>query len=424
MKSIAKITSFLVLAAYLSLTPAFGNGEELGLDDFLLEAAKKHPELESAHWREEVANAQLDVNKSAIFPSIEAGPLVTRGGPGGSSVLGWNGNISANLRSGQGFAGAFKYTVWDFGRTSASVRAGVADVEFAQADTQRVKGETLLSLAHDYLECSRNRHLLGLLLPLKMQTGEISRTIEALVKTGQKTLVEAHLARAQTLEIETQIQIAQEKVQFHQKRLGTIIGRDGVKCLGLESALSAKVELDGESGAHPSILSARARAKAAQDRVDSAYAERSPRLQLFGNGGYFVSENLTNPWNYSVSAVLAIPIWDARTGAEIRKSEAAQQQAESDLRATALRVNSNLISAEERFRVTEVQVHSLDLEKREAIRGFEIARQRYKKSVGLLIELRETVRNLIRVSTAFSVAQADHLSARFLLNWYRSANKS
>jgi outer membrane protein TolC len=389
-----------------------------------VEAAKKHPELESAHWREEVANAQLDVNRSAIFPSLEAGPLVTQGEPGGSSVLGWNGNMSANLRSGQGFAGAIKYTAWDFGRTSASVRAGSADVEFAQAETQRVKGEMLIGLAQDYLECSRNRHLLGVLLPLKVQTGEISATIDQLVGTGQKTPVEAHLARAQTLEIETQIHIAQEKVQFHQKRLGTIIGRGAINCLGLESVLSAKVELPRGSNAHPTILSARAREKAAQERVGFAYAERHPRLQLFGNGGYFISQNLASPWNYSVSAAFAIPIWDARTGAEIRKSEAAHQQAESDLRATDLRVNSALISAEERYRVTEVQLNSLEQEKREAIRGFEIARQRYKKSIGLLIELRETVRNLIRVSSAFSVAQADHLSARFLLNWYRSANQS
>src|SRR4051812_14119455 len=121
MKGLAKLPFFIIFATYLSLAPALGKVEELGLDDFLSEAAKKHPELESAHWREEVANAQLDVNRAAIFPSLEAGPLVTRGEPGGSTVLGWNGNMSANLRSGQGFAGVLKYTAWDFGRTSASV---------------------------------------------------------------------------------------------------------------------------------------------------------------------------------------------------------------------------------------------------------------------------------------------------------------
>ncbi len=408
------VISFLGLASL-----AFAKGDELSLEEFLDQAVKQRPEIEAAHWREAVAAAQLDTTRAAILPTLEAGPVITRGEPGGSSVFGWNGNISAAMRSGQGFAGSVKYTAWDFGRTSANLRAGTADVQFTQAESERIQGDLLISLAQDYLNCARNRSLVELLNPLKMQTAEIRDTIERLVKTGQRTPVDGHLARAQALEVDTQIQIAQERILFEQRQLGISLGRTAVTCLNLESLSTTVPEFPGSQGAHPWIVSARTRSTAAQERLRGAHSERAPRLQLLGNGGYFDSDKLPNPWNYSVSVALAIPLWDAKIGSEIRRAEATQKQVDAELKTTELRLKAFQIAAEERFRVSETQVQSLERENNEALLGFAVAKQRYQKSVGMLIELRETVRNLIRVSSAFAAAKAELVNARFLLSWYR-----
>lgn len=426
MKSHAETLLFVSLWLFLFLgcpSRTFAGDDAIpSLQDFIKQSVTDHPGIRALKERTEVVRSQIALVKTTLLPSIEGGPFVTQGDPGGTSMLGWNGNLSASQRVGAGVAAGVRYTAWDFGRTSNAIRQAESETKESYAEEILGSDQLALAAAKDYLECARNKTLMNTLQANQKDAEDIYKTVDSLVRTGQRTSVEGHLAKVQVLEIQTELQVATTRDVQLQKLLGIPYQSDSKSCVPLEKisegALPPLPDSRTKVETHPLYSVSIAREIAAKDRLETSKSELRPKLQFFGNGGYFSNDRLKTPWNYSVGTALVFPLWDGnKNSAEVKRLQAQTQQLAAESENVDLSLRVQALKAEERFKIAETRVKYLRAENLEAIRGFQFARVRYKDSTGRLAELRETFRNLIRVSESLSETEMELISSRLSWAW-------
>ena len=420
------MTSFFFYWICLTLLPArAGDTESLPLRAFVRNALSFRPEIRVYDARVAVNESERAVVQSALRPVIEGGPYATEGNLGGTSVLGWNGDLGASTRTGVGVGVGLRYTVWDFGRTNR----GLEEVDTLTRVSRiegKISGDQLaLTLAHEYLECAGNETWVEELSSVRADAAEITRAVQHLVQTGQRTPVEGHLARAQELEVTTDLNVADSRRTELRRRLGFSLGGSEVRCTPLSAIADSELPAAEPAGVIPAgtisgglLLPemARARENLAANRLSVARAAYLPRLQVFGNGGYFSNDHLVTPWNFSVSTALVFPLWDGgRVSAEIGRAQAIASEAAAQAESTNLGFDLYRSRARERYETANTRYVSLRQERDEAERGFRFAKKRFRDSTGRLVELRETLRNLLRVTEQVRSAQVERLDAH--LNW-------
>src|SRR5262249_1700181 len=140
-----------------------------------------------------------------------------------------------------------------------------------------------------------------------------------------------------------------------------------------------------------------------------AFAEHYPKVWWIGSVGVGTNNRLNFDKNgYSTSIALSFPVFDGfRIQGEADRQEAIAMEREQDLR------NANLVVKDLNARFDEViqsahaQLRTLYDERKLGMDALKMAKERYTNFLGSMADIREGIRNMIRIETSINDSKAD-----------------
>lgn len=312
-------------------------------------------------------------------------------------------NFNSSGLAGRTLGGSISlsWTLLDFGRRDANIRAAREALMTAEATRDSTTGDQILAFLQLYGE--------AVIAAAKLEASVQTRT------TAAQT-AEAAMARHQA-QVGSRIEMLQARTAFAQarlehvraqaswnaarRRLALALGGKADQTLtlhGWESWVSAPLTglpqgpaLDELISTHPRMQAASANVRSAQARLDLAKASQSAQVTLSASAGKVRNWGAAGTGTYpngSAAIVASLPLFDGqRLTAQIQQAnaavEAAQAQHEAERRAvvqTLWDTQSALNTSQEALAMSEELLGS-------AQATYEVAQGRYKAGVGSMTEL-------------------------------------
>ena len=101
--------------------------------------------------------------------------------------------MGSPYRSGAAYGVTLRQTLWDFGRTRASVEAANQQFEATRADLGITLFQVRFATARTFFECSLYRSQAETWDSLRKESQVVASEVGRLVKTGQRSIVERYL---------------------------------------------------------------------------------------------------------------------------------------------------------------------------------------------------------------------------------------
>ncbi len=160
----------------------------LSLDDLLEQSAESHPLLRAAHSRSIAAEADVDAVRSAWYPYLSAGPLLSASG------MDYGSSDRAILYQSLASVSIDKL-VWDFGSTDAAEAAAYYTAKGTRATELKTRRDIELGVAEAYVEMVLATRINALRKRTLSARIELRDKVANLVKAGVRPA--SHLTRAQ-----------------------------------------------------------------------------------------------------------------------------------------------------------------------------------------------------------------------------------
>ncbi len=274
--------------------------------------------------------------------------------------------------------------------------------------------------ARYYAKCARDRSLAEIYRDLMEEAKIIQTEVAKFVATGQRSIVDKYLSESQTEEAATIAADFEERLAVDEERLLTLIGlpKDGATCPRMSSDLSTEATTLATSSSNaeissPLILRAQAEMALVEAETSRSRKDYFPRLVGLASAGYMNSTELGVPKQvYSVAVGLIIPLFEGfKTNSEVDENLARTMQKEKEVAATKLNLKETTLGLDEEIRSGLLRLDHLRHELELAETAFRVAKSRYVKASGTLVDLREALRNLGRIRTGKKETESLLLSA-------------
>jgi adhesin transport system outer membrane protein len=237
-----------------------------------------HPSVRSAAGYVFEAENYIDVARAGYLPQVRAGVTSEHGS---RNVPGYN------SRQAHRFVVSASQMLYDFGKTSSAVDRAQADRAAAQARVLLAVDDLARDTAQAWIEVRRYEQLRQI---AREQTRGVT-AIADLVRTrrskgaspmSDEMQAQAREEAARAFELETDAQLERWRAQLRH-----LTGLRAVPVTGGDppSAMAQACFAPADSPEPPSVLVARAEARAAQADVDNARAQSRPTLSLDGSVG-------------------------------------------------------------------------------------------------------------------------------------------
>ena len=400
---------FLILNCFIF--PVFSGAQEvkvLTLREALDLSQKYNPDVKAAGARESQAEGQKRVEQSTYFPHLSLEALDSTGFPGSTGALGIQGLMGSPFRSGLGAGAALTQDLFDFGRTQASVRAAeyVLKERNQQIDIERFR--TNQEVISAFFSCVLSRLAFESWTELAKDSELVDHEVETFVQTGQRSIVDRYLARAQEEDAKTNVDDFQERLKISQQRLSVITGyKEAFECA--MPANDSSTELKLSPNENSIVAFAQFRLGEAQAILDYSKAENLPKLVGIASFGYLQDAHLVPVTNYSLGIGIQFPIFEGfRVKGEIEKNSALVQEREFQIQATQFGLDDLNQQYDERIGSAHVRTVHLSTELKIANQAFDIAKKRYFQMKGNLIDVRDSLSNLARVKNSLNNARVEY----------------
>lgn len=410
-----KHQSIFALAGVLFVA-SFARAQTMSLREVLRKAEISSPRLRAANYREQAARQGIDIQKSRHLPDLNAAAIASTGDPGSFSFLDVDGNISAANRVGEGAALILKQDIYDFGRTSSAISAAEAQRDYEYRRTAITRSQVDEQAMLTYVGCSFLREEVTNSEFVAEQAKILARETGSFVKSGQRSIVERYLVDAQVEEAKTRIEEFKERVKIVQNRLAIELGEGptaSVQCSPLSELETEFAALEKSPGANPALEAQKVRVHLTETQVDFAKAQTRPLFVGQLSGGYFDNNNLRDKMNYGAGIGITVPLFTGfRLEAGIDQALArlsAERSMMAEVTQDVDRANSEY---DEQIKSLGVRLAFLRNEEKLAKKVFDLAHGRYKSLQGNMVDLREAIRNMTRVSQSTDEATRDLLLAR------------
>ena len=394
---------------------------ELTLESTILQTLKHSPELESNQYMELTRQLNERIAWSRYYPKISFEMLESHGFPGSAGATTVTGLMISPFRTGVSAGFFVEDDLWDFGRTTGAIR--VAEHETNVSKKQGLVTALKISdvAQQAYYLCSKDRTLAELTKKLVREASLIEKEVSTFVRVGQTSVVEGVLSQSQNEEARTLAESYQIQYELDNKRLGLLTGQAANQplCQSIDSMTygsthtqSSPPNAASSSKASPLLAQAEAQTAMYQAKRDLSLADFNPKLIGIGSVGYIQNTELgIKPQNYSVAVGLIWPIFEGfKTSSEVKMLEAQTAQAEKTRDATQFRIDDANLSFDRNIQANQVRVNHLKREFQLAENGFQLAKKRYLAHQGDLGDLRETFRNLTRISIELNESKYDLLT--------------
>ena len=400
---------------FLSLNQAIS--KELSLQDVIQMSNQVNPSLKAAASHVEAAKKSIDIAKSAYYPTLDLEAIDSTGFSGSTSALGIGGLMGSPFRSGGSIGLVSKWTIWDFGRTRATTEVAHQAMAVAEERGGISKQKLQMMGVRVFYACARDRTKMEAWYFLETEASHIEAEVKKFVKTGQKSIVEKYLTEAQTEEAQTAKADYEKRLQAAAQRIRILIHSDDptLSCEKIPESLPKVAILQPvstESVSNPFTMVVEkelALARAEQARIQADYL---PQIVAIGSVGGLEQAKLVDKKEYSVGIGVIIPLFEGfKTSSESKKASAYVQAKEFELEAKKeeladiqIQYQASVDSAHTRV---QHQTHELEL----AERAFQTAKARYLSSQGLLVDVREALRNLSRIHLALIDSKSEYLES-------------
>lgn len=403
---------FFVFFAGFSVGVGRADEGDYSLEDVLGLVSKTSPKIREARSGSDAAKESVGVARAGYFPEFNFEAVDSSGFPGSSGVVSPGGLMNSPYRSGYAYGLVLRGNLLDFGRTSAEVDAARGELGVRESEVSLADYETKIEAAKAFFECSLYRSQRDVWTEIRKESEIIAEEVARFVKTGQRSVVEKYLADAQTEEALTSEASFAERFSGSLQKIAILTRMPaGRACRVLPSsevAITRDFPAVRSEGMNPFVERVESRLKSAAARLDRAKAGHLPRLVGTASFGEMQSSRLVAEKDYSVAIGLIVPLFDGlRTTSEVGRAGAEVVQREYEKDTVRQKMDILIAELDTSIRSSRARSDHLLRELELAQKGFAIAKQRYFSHQGTLLDIRESLRNLIRARIQINEANAE-----------------
>jgi outer membrane protein TolC len=371
----------------------------LTIHEVLTRATANAPAVLTAVERARASSAQIDVNRAQYLPSVSLSTSPSLSVSNGNYVAAAGvPSVGQTIVSGQidATVGA-RWTIFDFGRTSAAVAVAEASARASRIDIESSRRAAVSAAVAAFYAVVLDQAAVEVARESERQRTRSLAVTRGFTDAGARPPIE--LTRAEVALSSARVDIANALAQLRvdQTALLAAIGFEGTEELEVRppSTLPEVVDLTSAAQAasvrpevlatHQRVQVADAQARAAQRGywpVLSANANASLRYtERFGQPGSGVSETAT------AAVSLVWPVFDPTVAANVRLAEANASVARAQDAQTLFAARSEAMQAVVAARVARQAIEQAEVLVRGAAATLALAEGRYANGAATLIEL-------------------------------------
>jgi outer membrane protein len=384
----------------------------ISIDKVMQFAELNSPKLSAERFHEIAAKKSIDIAKANYFPTVNFEAIDSTGFPGSSGLAGVSGLMGSPYRSGIGAGLIAQQTIYDFGRTYYDVEASKFESEFSKQNTRVTLYQIKQLALQTFYECAFFRTQSDTWSHLGQESGRITKEAQKFVNTGQRSIVDRYLSKAQTEEAETAEAFFKSQYKESLHELAVIMGTSDNRfsCPSLPKQLAPS--LNSHIGIESSPLLTRAiiGAKVSQARLEQQKAGYYPKIIAVASAGSMADARLVPKKNYSAGIGFVLPLFDLHTGGEIHRAEALASASRKEVDAEKQYLEEMNAKYDAVINSSEVRLKHLSYAL--ADKAFTTAKKRYVSLEGELIDLREAFRNIARVESEIEITRTRLLQSK------------
>ena len=407
-------------------------GTSLTLERAVEIGLKYHPSVVQARESVVVAESQAKDAVSAYFPTVTASAGYTRSySEGGSSSGGNTSALSPELLDAMGKGGGEKdqysaqisldQLLFDFGRTSASVRQANLNVISARERLRLAQSTVVYQVRLAYYDLTKSQALVTSAEEEVKQFESHLEQMKILSEVGRQTGYEVTKSEVNLGNAQTNLLNAQNAVKTARASLNRAMGLAedagySVVEPPVEDLDRSFEELMDEARKHnPEYLALTAEDKMASALVDQSIAGLFPKITLSGKLSWNGSE-FPLSYGWSLGPAIVQTIFDGfrtinnidQTAAQLRSAHARQAAKEQEIYLDLSKAVAQLENARQRVRVAE------EVEKQAQLNRSQVE-DRYQVGRASLLELTDAQLTLTQAQTDLVQARNDLQSAIALI---------
>ncbi|NTV66913.1 MAG: TolC family protein [Chlorobaculum sp.] len=301
--------------------------ETLDWAQCLAEASGHHPDLRSAAEKVRQSEAQRDIVKGGLLPTVSA----TAGGErSGSSAASANGAWSYGVNASQ--------LLFDGAKTSSQVKSAKETVKASQYNESEVSVSTRYALRTAFVQLLTAQKQVALADEITVKRRQNLRLIGLLYQSGTEHIGSLSKAQADLAEAEFEVSQSRRGLELSQVVLGTQLGRTSFGALRVTGQFTASElsrqlpDFDVIVRDNPTYLNLTAQKDAAGYSLQAARSAFMPSVSLstgFGNSAFRQIPPDRIDWQTGVN--LSVPIYAGGSGkAGVAKARAVVNQLNAD----------------------------------------------------------------------------------------------
>lgn len=320
--------------------------ETLDWAQCLAEAASRHPDLRSAAESVRQSEAQRDIVKGGLMPTVSA----TAGGErSGSSAAPAKGAWSYGVNASQ--------LLYDGAKTSSQIKSAKETVKASKHNESEVSVATRYALRAAFVQLLSAQKQVGLAEEIMTKRKQNLRLIALLYKSGTEHIGSLSKAQADLGEAEFEVAQARRGLELAQVVLGTQLGRASSGALRVTGQFTANEstrqspDFDRIAKENPAYLNLTAQKDAAGYSLQAARSAFMPSVYLstgVGNSAFRQLPPDRTDWQAGID--VSVPIYAGGSGkAGVAKARAAVNQLSADEESLYLSLKRSLAQAWKSF---------------------------------------------------------------------------
>lgn len=415
MKGVVLLALFCAVAA-LGQTPA---SQPLTLADCYRIAEQNHPDLTTARDLEQAAEARLGERHSAYLPRLDFGISHNQQTYNYAPTPGTEPRLFTQFYRGESastspyyYAGLnFSQTIYDFGRTRASVKRGRAEVAATQQNSDRVRQQILLNVRTSYFGVLAAQELVGVRQNAVQDQSRHLEQIQAFFQVGRSPKIDVTRQQVELANSQLELTQAQSDLKVARAALAVSMGLPVQGAPEIVNALGQEVPLPSLPGMlaqaennRPDVQAMQQQVVAAQADVVAARANTRPNIAF---SSFYDYRNFKLPliYNFGLGETLLQNLFSGGLYHSIlQEAKFRLAASQSSLRSYLQQVDQEVYTDYQDASVARDKIALAQKAADEAQENLAFAEGRYSAGVGNIIELTDA--ELLATTTQSQLVQA------------------
>lgn len=399
--------------------------DSLSLKSIISEVVQNHPLVKKAQEEINNSDARIGMAKSANLPTVGIESSYTRIGPianitipdMGSFSLMPHDNYTASVNASQ--------ILYDFGKTDKNIQLEKQGKELSAESVEQVRQKLAEAVIGYYYALDYLQEAVKIKDDQLAMLNEHLQYIRKKLETGSATNYEILTTEVRISNTANQKTDLLAAIKVKESQLNSLLGKPESNEPHVKNELDRigpEVQSDSLFAAamknRDEMKLAREKEKLAQLRLSMVSAQNNPVFSAFFSGGikngYIPYMNDPRP-NFAVGVGLKIPLFDGhRKEFSQVQAQTAIQQTNQETELARRSIVDEVVEAEANLRASQQKVDQTDLQLKQALQAYDLAKVKFDSGVITNLELIES-------STAVSESRLMVLKAKidYTVNLYR-----